>query len=194
MRVLAPLAAALLAVTALVGLWWLETLRDQSATTATTGTANEDALASYFEAFTMRDYSSTREMTHILRGERLSQFARDDTAEIEQPRLSYRPANAPPWRGRAARGELGPDGQRIELRDNVVLVRHGASRPRLRLETHSLTIFRSAGRAETSAPVRARSPGWVTTAVGMEAYFDRGRVELASDVWSRYEPEGVGGG
>jgi len=186
MRVLARAFVVLLVVAALSALWWLETLRRQEPARVT---ADEGArvASSYFEDFRMRDHRGEGPALHVVHGQRLRHFD-DDTATIRQPRIDYAPPGAPPWHARAERGELERGGDRVDLIDDVVLIRRGDDADPLRLETTVLTIRPSAGEAETTKPVRIRGAGWRSTAVGMHALFDAGLVELHSDVWGRYEP------
>ncbi len=188
MRLLARVFAIALVVVALSALWWLETLRRQEPATRSDDEGVRVAR-SYFEDFRMRDHRGEGKPLHVVRGERLRHFADEETADVQAPRIDYTPPGAPPWHARAARGELERGSDRVELIDDVVLVREGATSEPLQLETTALTIRPSAGLAETSQPVRVRGTTWRSTAVGMRAHFDQGLVELRSDVWGRYEPD-----
>ncbi len=193
MRFLARAFAVVLVVAALSALWWLETWRRQEP--ATTPAAGEARVASaYFTDFRLRDHRGEGAARHVVRGERLRHFADEDAAAIRAPRIDYSPTGGPPWRARAARGELERGRDRVELIEDVVLTRTGGASGPLRLETTTLTIRPSAGRAETRAPVRIRGSTWRSTAVGMRADFNAGSVELLSDVWGRYEPAGADNG
>jgi lipopolysaccharide export system protein LptC len=185
MRALARLLGVLIAIAAVSATWWLEALRHRDGPDREAPQQSHEP-AVYFTDFTLVDYTDARNARHRVRGQRLVRYADDATTDVVRPRTHHRPSEGPPWRTRARRGRLGADGQEIALSGHVVLERGG--REGLTIETPRLTVERRAGRARTSAPVRARGHGWLATAVGMEALFELGRIRLRAEVESRYSP------
>ncbi len=185
MRALARLLGVLLAIAAVSATWWLETLRHSDGTDRKARQQSHEPEL-YFTEFTLTDYTDAQNARHRVHGQRLVRYADDASTEVIHPRTRHVPTEGAPWHTRARRGRLGPNGDEIALSGEVVLVREG--REGVTIETPRLAIERRAGRARTSAPVRARGRGWVATAIGMEALFDHGRIRLRADVKSRYDP------
>lgn len=111
----------------------------------------------------------------------------EDITELDEPRLVYyREGDQQPWNLRARYGEVSADGERVELSQNVIIEQPLAGQPARRLSTPALSVFPSRHYAETDRSVRIEAGG-VTTATGMQANFNDGRIELLSNVRGEHE-------
>ena len=188
MHILTRVIVIALILAAGSGLYWVDTLRRAGPEPQGAGTTPHEPQA-YFVDFTMRRFEQTGAPTYRLDGTRMTRFADDRTALIERPDLDYRPVDAPPWRATAARAKTDPDGDRVDLIDDVVLRQLPADGPPMTLRTSRLTVLTEAGRADTDRPVTAEGRAWRIDATGMTAWFDRDLVELHHEVNGRYEPQ-----
>ena len=110
-----------------------------------------------------------------------------DITELDEPRLHYyREGDQQPWQMRARYGEVSANGERVELSDDVVIEQQLAGQAARRLSTPALTVYPDRDYAETEHEVTIDAGG-VTTATGMQAYFNDGRIELLSNVRGEHE-------
>lgn len=170
------------------GLYWVDTLR-RAGPEPETESATPHEPDAYFVDFTLRRFEHAGTRTYRLAGERMTRFADDRTALIERPDLHYSPIDAAPWRATAARAKTDPDGERVDLIDNVVLRQMPENGPPMTIRTSRLTVLTEAGRADTERPITAEGREWRIEATGMTAWFDRDVVELHHEVNGRYEPQ-----
>jgi LPS export ABC transporter protein LptC len=187
-RILTRAIVLVLVLAAASGLYWVDTLRRAGPPTEGVGTIPHEPDA-YFVDFTMRRFENAGTPIYRLAGERMTRFADDRTALIEQPDLDYRPVDAAPWQATAARATTNPDGERVELINDVVLRQLPADEPPMTIRTSRLTLLTEAGRADTNHPITAEGREWRIDATGMTAWFDRDVVELHHEVNGRYEPQ-----
>lgn len=188
MRVLVRLIAVLLLLAAGSGLYWVDTLRRAAPEDDPTAETPHEPVY-YFTDFTLRRFEHSGPPTTVLAGARMTQFADDDTSLVERPDFDYRPADAPPWAVTAARARVGPDGERVELIEEVVLRQRPPRQPPITVRTSRMTVRTDRGRADTDRRVDAVSPGWRVRATGMTAWFERDLLELHNDVDGRYDPQ-----
>jgi LPS export ABC transporter protein LptC len=193
MRALAPLLALALVLVAASALYWVDKLRQPPEQPATQAEAPRTP-DSYFTGFRLRAFEHPGEATYVLRGQRLTHYADDDTADIRSPVLDYDAADTAPWHVTARRGHLEPAGERVTLTGDVQLERRAPAiqvppdTAPMTLTTSRLTVFTQAGRAETERPAVAQGPNWRMAATGMTAWFDAARVALHNNVDGRYAP------
>lgn len=110
-----------------------------------------------------------------------------DTTELDEPRLRYyREGEQSPWDMRARHGEVTANGEQVELSQNVIIEQQLEGQATRRLSTPQLSVFPKRDYAETDRSVRIEAGG-VTTATGMKAYFNDGRIELLSNVRGEHE-------
>lgn len=187
MRILGRLVLIVLVVAAASAMWWLDALRERQPVRQADPAARHEPDY-YFNDFRMRAHERSGPPRYVIEGDRLVHYADDGTAEMTEPRLFYRGEGNPPWRVRSRRGILSPDGDRVDLREDVRMQRQGNERPPLTLRTAQMTVFTEAGRAETDRPVTIVSPGRRIDAIGMTARFESGLIEFHREVRGRYDP------
>ena len=119
--------------------------------------------------------------------ERLEHVQSSDTTLLTEPRMElYRGTNYP-WKVRSARGEVGPDGNEVELIDQVRVERTDDKGRATILTTSRMTVFPQKEYAQTQQAVRIEAANGVTTAQGMKAYLNDGRMLLQSNVRGQHE-------
>jgi lipopolysaccharide export system protein LptC len=100
--------------------------------------------------------------------------------------LAYRGTELP-WHVRSERGEVSPGGEQVELIDDVVVERTDAKGRPTVVTTSRMTVWPEKDYAETRQAVRIDAANGVTTANGMKAYLDDGRMLLLSNVRGQHE-------
>lgn len=138
---------------------------------------------SYIDGASSQHFDETGKLIYKLDAVRAEHLPDSDLTQLINPHLSYH-KTAPPWYASAKRGSILPDGETINLSDNVVLHREeGATQ----LHTSYLTLQANAKIAETDRAVRLQSIDGETNAVGMQVFLETDRFKLHSDVVGRYE-------
>lgn len=87
------------------------------------------------------------------------------------------------WSARADAGQLSADGSQLQMTDNVVvtdLLRN------LEIETQQIEVDLNRNRASSDTTVLLRTPRGDTTARGMVAMPDEGKLELKNNVQGKY--------
>ncbi|TBU82689.1 LPS export ABC transporter periplasmic protein LptC [Pseudomonas daroniae] len=110
-----------------------------------------------------------------------------DVTLLTEPRMSLFRGTDFPWNVRSARGEVGPDGDEVELIDQVRVERTDDKGRTTILTTSRLTVFPQKEYAQTQQAVRIDAANGVTTAQGMKAYLNDGRMLLQSNVRGQHE-------
>lgn len=188
MRWLTRLAIVVLFLAAASTLWLLDTVREPEPVPEPR-VEMEELPEYYFTEFRSERYLGDGPPRQILIGERLDHFAADDTADVLQPQVDYRPVGAPQWHIRGDRGTLARRTDILELDGAVRLHRPAAADAReATLLTPHLRYDMAAEVAHTELPVRMLSPGTRVDAVGMTAWLESERVELHHDVHTRHDP------
>ena len=108
-------------------------------------------------------------------------------ARVTRPELRLYRGETRPWHVRSERGEVSPGGEEVELIDQV-LVKHVDARERpLEITTSRMTVLPDKRYAQTRQAVRIVGANGATTATGMNAYLDEGRISLLSNVRGQHE-------
>jgi lipopolysaccharide export system protein LptC len=135
----------------------------------------------------IRQLNEQGQPLYDLSSDRAAHQADRDVTELDEPRLRfYREGDSAPWDMRARYGEVRDKGEQVELSQNVIIEQQLDGQATRRLATPELSVFPRRDYAETDQAVRIEAAG-VTTASGMKAYFNDGRVELLSNVRGEHE-------
>ena len=132
-----------------------------------------------YQADGKRNYEMTAEKVEHIKASDVSLLTKPDL-------LSYR-GGEHPWHVRSERGEVSPQGTEVELIDNVRTERTDAKGRHSQLTTSRLTVFPEREYAETRQAVKIEAAHGVTTAQGMKAYLNEGRMLLLSNVRGQHE-------
>lgn len=174
----------LLLAAALTG-WLVWQLREDDAPPQLIGPPRSDYYVDTFELIAFDDAGAE---SFSMCGPRLSRHPQLGTFEIEQPRL-HMPGEDGGWQGRAERGWISAEGDRLRLLDTVALQGPAAAGEEpLRLATQELELRPKENLALSDSPVTITGPGSILRGRGLRADLDAQRVELLAEVTGRYEP------
>lgn len=129
------------------------------------------------------------QLNYELSTERLEHVQQTDISYAQAPQMKIYRNTPQPWTIESARAEIAPQGAEIELIDAVQVQRHDAQNRPSTLTTTRLTLFPDKEYAQTQQAVRITAANGVTTAQGMKAYLNEGRMILQSNVRGQYAAE-----
>ncbi len=173
--ILLPLAALLAAL----GYWNInpESFIDQPQTVAA-----DTAIDFYVVNPRTQQFQTDGQLDYSLKADKLEHIKTSDITLLDKPDLLLYRNNEQPWHVQSLLGEVSPKGEQVELIDNVRIERPDAQgRPTL-LTTSRLSVFPDKEYAQTQQAVRIEAANGVTTAKGMKAYLNEGRMLLLSNV------------
>lgn len=127
-------------------------------------------------------------LRYQMSAERLEHRKSTDQTYVTRPDiLIYREGDNQPWHIRSQRGEVSAKGEQVDLIEEVSAERRDLRNRLTRLTTSQMSVFPERQYAQTDRPVRIEAPIGVTTANGMEAYLNEGRMILQSNVRGQHE-------
>lgn len=181
----ALILGSLVALLVAVGYWNVRPESFMSRSPATQSEAPEvdfyalGTRTTQFQADGQRDY--------VLTAEKVEHLAASDVSVMTSPDLLMYRGKSNPWHVSSARGEVSPGGTEVELIDDVRVERTDAKSRPLILTTSRLTVRPEQEYAQTQQAVRIVAANGVTTATGMKAYLNDGRMILLSNVRGQHE-------
>ena len=111
-----------------------------------------------------------------------------ETHELSEPYMEVFSPGEEPWFVRSQRGWLSPEGDVMLLLGEVHIWRNGADGSRrLNIRTNNLRVLPDSEYGETDEPVSITTPHSRSTAVGVRAFLNEGRVEMLSRVRTVYQ-------
>ncbi|MBU0807148.1 LPS export ABC transporter periplasmic protein LptC [Pseudomonas sp. MIL19] len=132
-------------------------------------------------------YQVDGKLHYELTADKVEHIKASDITLMTSPNMDLFRGTALPWKIRSERGEVSPGGTEVELIENVRVDRTDAKgRPTI-LTTSRLTVFPEKEYAQTQQAVRIVAANGVTTAKGMKAYMNDGRMLLLSNVRGQHE-------
>lgn len=132
-------------------------------------------------------YQVDGKLHYELTADKVEHIKASDITLMTTPNMNLFRGTELPWKIRSERGEVSPGGTEIELIEQVRVERTDAKgRPTI-LTTSRLTIFPEKEYAQTQQAVRIDAANGVTTAKGMKAYLNDGRMLLLSNVRGQHE-------
>ncbi|HBX54285.1 LPS export ABC transporter periplasmic protein LptC [Pseudomonas sp. UBA2684] len=179
--VLFACAAALLAA---VGYW---NINPDSFSERPAQTGTDNAIDFYVVNANTVQYQADGKLHYEMTADKLEHVKTTDITLLTSPNMSLYRGTELPWKVRSERGEVAPEGTQVELIDKVRVERTDAKgRPTI-LTTSRLTVFPEKEYAQTQQAVRIDAANGVTTAQGMKAYLNDGRMLLQSNVRGQHE-------
>ncbi|KAF1690344.1 LPS export ABC transporter periplasmic protein LptC [Pseudoxanthomonas taiwanensis] len=172
-----------LLVAAVVSGWSAWRMRDRAAPTAAAAERSDYVLRDFELVVLDREGSESVR----LRAPVLQRSRQDESLDIGQP-LFLVPGEPGPWRLRADRAWVSPDGELARLEGNVEGDSDPAAPAPTAFRTTRLELVPGQNLARTDQPVRLTQPGIIQTATGLQADLRTGRYRLLSQVKTRYEP------
>lgn len=132
-------------------------------------------------------YQSNGKPQYEMTAEKLEHLQASDVTLLSKPDLVFFRPPATPWQARSEHGEMSPQGEEIELVEAVQIERpDGRRRPSI-LSTSRLSVFPEREYAQTQQAVMIEAANGVTTATGMKAYLNDGRIHLLSNIRGQHE-------
>ena len=172
------LVAALIVAAGAIG--WV--LYDLGVHTPVTTRTPPDAPEAYMENFVTVEMDGTGKPSRRIEASYMSYHA-DQTVELAQPRYTLFRPDGEPWHIRSERGHVSADGTVVWLLGNVDVWRNDGDGARdLDIWSEHLKVLPDTEYAETEEPVTIRTPGSMSTGVGMRAYLGESRFQLISQV------------
>jgi lipopolysaccharide export system protein LptC len=118
----------------------------------------------------------------------MAHFPDTDTHELQRPYMVVYREQGPPWHVRSERGWVSASGDVMLLLGKVHIWRNNASGIKeLDVKTEDLRVLPERDYGETDKAVLITTPASQTRGVGMRAHLDQSRLELLSNVHTRYE-------
>lgn len=127
-------------------------------------------------------------LKYMLLAKQLDHVLETDITYVTMPNMSlYRKDSELPWHIISDKGEVSAEGKEVELIDNVRISRVDELQRTSILTTPRLTYIPDTNIATTKQAVRMETAKDVTTAVGMQALINDGKVNLLSNVRGEHE-------
>jgi lipopolysaccharide export system protein LptC len=152
------------------------------------GTVDTDSTVDFYATNTYTvQYQVDGNLHYELSADKVEHLKASDITLMSGPDMNLFRGTELPWKIRSERGEVSPGGTEIELIEQVRVERTDAKgRPTI-LTTSRLTVFPEREYAQTQQAVRIVAANGVTTAKGMKAYMNDGRMLLLSNVRGQHE-------
>ena len=141
-----------------------------------------NAIDFYVIGASAQQFRDDGKLQYELVAEKLEHIKASDITLVEKPDLQLYRGTQHPWHVRSDRGEVAPEGKEVELIDNVRIARTDASNRPIVITSSRVTVFPDEEYAQTRQAVRIEAANGVTTAQGMKAYMNDGRIDLLSNV------------
>ena len=169
---------------AALGYW---NLSPESFNQQTHSAAAESSIDFYATNTYTVQYQADGKLHYELTTDKVEHVKTSDITLMTSPNMNLFRGTEQPWKIRSERGEVSPGGVEVELIDKVRVERTDAKgRPTI-LTTSRLTVFPEKEYAQTQQAVRIDAANGVTTAKGMKAYMNDGRMLLLSNVRGQHE-------
>ncbi|MBD9485481.1 LPS export ABC transporter periplasmic protein LptC [Pseudomonas sp. PDM14] len=179
--VIFTLIAALLVA---VGYW---NIRPESFMERQTVAEAESAVDFYAINASTQQYQEDGQLHYEMTAEKLEHLKASDVTLVSKPDLQLYRGTPYPWHIQSARGEVAPEGKEVELIDDVRIARTDAKGRPTVITSSRMTVFPDKEYAQTRQAVRIEAANGVTTAKGMKAYMNDGRINLLSNVRGQHE-------
>jgi lipopolysaccharide export system protein LptC len=171
--------ATLAALLAAAGYW---NIRPESFSDQSTGTDIANDIDFYVIQAKSTQFQLDGKLANSMTSDKLEHLKSSDITLLSNPDLLLYRGTELPWHVQSLRAEVAPGGTEVELIDSVRVARTDAKgRPTI-LTTSRLTVFPDKEYAQTEQAVRIEAANGVTTAQGMKAYLNDGRMLLLSNV------------
>ncbi len=132
-------------------------------------------------------YQDDGKLHYRMSADKLEHVKASDITLVSQPKLDLYRGSDLPWKVTSQRAEVSPGGVEVELIDDVRIARTDAKgRPTI-ITSSRMTVIPDKEYAQTQQAVRIVAANGVTTAQGMKAYLNDGRMLLQSNVRGQHE-------
>lgn len=147
----------------------------------------DQAIDFYIDGATSIQYQADGSLHSELHSPHLEHLKQTDITLVNKPDLMLYRGTDYPWHVQSERAEVSPKGTEVELIDQVRVARTDEKgRPTI-ITSSRMTVFPDRNYAQTAQPVKIEAANGVTTATGMKAYLNEGRMLLDSNVRGQHE-------
>ncbi|CAD5106790.1 LPS export ABC transporter periplasmic protein LptC [Zestomonas carbonaria] len=167
---------------AALGYWNIAPESDQAPLAET-----ENAVDFYVSNARTVQYQPDGKLQYEMTGAKAEHFKSSEVTLVTDPDLHLYRGTEYPWHVRSKQAEVSPDGQRVELIDDVRIARTDAKNRPTVITSSRMTVFPEEEYAQTEQAVRIEAANGVTTANGMKAYLKDSRIHLLSTVRGQHE-------
>jgi len=132
-------------------------------------------------------YLPDGKLQYEMTADKVEHLKATDVTLLTTPDLQMFRGTLYPWHIQSKQGEVSPGGTQVELIDSVRVARTDDKNRTTIITSSRMTVFPQKQYAQTEQAVRIDGAGGVTTAKGMKAYLNDGRMDLLSNVRGQYE-------
>lgn len=175
--------ALIAVVVAALGYWNLAPDTDRQARQ----NANDNAIDFYVVGARTVQFQDDGKLHYRMTADKLEHVKSTDITLIEKPKLDLYRGSELPWNVTSQRAEVSPGGVEVELIDDVRIARTDAKNRPTIITSSRMTVIPDKEYAQTEQAVRIVAANGVTTAQGMKAYLNDGRMLLQSNVRGQHE-------
>ncbi|WP_043317436.1 LPS export ABC transporter periplasmic protein LptC [Microbulbifer sp. HZ11] len=170
-----------------LGLWFTESPPEQLLGKRPTQQEHSRAADLIIRDARTRHYSIDGDLAYEVDAKRITffQFARRDRADLTEPRMMFYQGDDTKWRTESRTGVAYDNGQKVVLEGDVSVME--LPQPGITLRTPKIVIKPREEFAETDKVVTITDGPNLTTGKGLRADLKKDKVEILSDVESRYE-------
>lgn len=131
-------------------------------------------------------FNEKGDISSIIKSEKAKHYPERDIVLLTEPNLLVYREDSTHWRIKAKSGEYDLAQEKIELENNVVIIKDEHLPTPWKLTTESLTIINESRFATTKQAVTISDGMSVMKAIGMNAWIDNNKIELTSNVRGNY--------
>ena len=173
---------------ALIGYWSYSTESPAIISSRDRGKTIDTAPDFFIKDIVIQEFDTRGDLESTLISEEVSHFPHNDIMLLTQPDLWTYEKDRQPWHTTADNGRILPDGETIELINNVVMRQKDENgESELRVDTPFLTVYSGQEYADTDAPVRLLNSTDVVNAMGIRVFYKQDFIRLKSRVNSIHE-------
>ena len=178
------IGSLIVALLAAVGYWNVrpESFMDKRASGET-----DNAIDFYVVGASTQQFQADGKLHYEMTASKLEHLKASDITLVDKPDLQLYRGTQYPWHVRSDKGEVSPEGKEVELIDNVRIARTDAKGRPTVITSSRITVFPDEEYAQTKQAVRIEAANGVTTAKGMKAYMNDGKINLLSNVRGQHE-------
>ncbi|GAB2522256.1 LPS export ABC transporter periplasmic protein LptC [Microbulbifer agarilyticus] len=170
-----------------VGLWFAESPPEQLLGKRPTQQEHNRAADLIIRNARTRHFNVDGNLAYEVDAERITffRFARRDRADLTEPRMMFYQGEDTKWRTESRKGIAYNNGQRVVLQGDVSVAE--LPQPGITLRTPKIVLKPREEFAETDKIVTITDGANITTGKGLRADLKQDKVEILSNVESRYE-------
>ncbi len=171
---------------ALLTFWIYQTVEEQGIIRDNSNRHDPDYM---MENFVTTQTDATGKLRYVLAANKMVHYPDNDTTLLEQPKFTQFATDKPYTKIKGKNANVSPDGEEIEITDDVVVVREAfGEKGEMTVLTDKLTVFPNQELAKTDRPVVIKqAPKTVIHATGMVYDKKKKTMRLLNRVNAHYE-------